>query len=137
MPGQHVAILGLGSAILSTVSSIAATLSKISFGATLLRICLGYVRWFVWFCIGSLVVVTIPTSISPWIACPTLATTWNVSPAVCWESDSAIRFGIFNSAWSAAMDFALALLPWYLILGLQLKFREKIGVSIAMSMGML
>lgn len=35
------------------------------------------------------------------------------------------------------MDFALALLPWYLILGLQLKFREKIGVSIAMSMGML
>lgn len=48
-----------------------------------------------------------------------------------------INYGIFNAAWCAAADFALALLPWKLIWGLQLKPREKFGVGIAMSLGVL
>jgi hypothetical protein len=35
------------------------------------------------------------------------------------------------------MDIALALLPWQTIWKLQMKKREKIGVAIAMSMGIL
>ena len=35
------------------------------------------------------------------------------------------------------MDIALALLPWKLIVGLQMKRKEKIGVIFAMSMGVL
>jgi hypothetical protein len=40
-------------------------------------------------------------------------------------------------AYSAAADVALSLLPWKLLSGLQMRKREKIGVGIAMSMGIL
>ncbi|KAK6088636.1 hypothetical protein SCUP234_00516 [Seiridium cupressi] len=40
-----------------------------------------------------------------------------------------------KSAYSALMDLALALAPWFLILKLQMKRREKFGVAVAMSMG--
>ena len=42
-----------------------------------------------------------------------------------------------GTAYSAAMDLALALLPWTLVWKLQMKPAEKIGVAVAMSMGVL
>ena len=39
--------------------------------------------------------------------------------------------------YSAAMDFTLALLPWKLIWSLQMRKVEKLGIAIAMSMGIL
>lgn len=41
------------------------------------------------------------------------------------------------AAYSAAMDIALAMLPWKLIWGLNMKREEKIGVAFAMSCGIL
>lgn len=41
------------------------------------------------------------------------------------------------TAYSATSDFVLALLPWTLLIGLQMKRAEKIGVGVAMSMGFL
>jgi hypothetical protein len=35
------------------------------------------------------------------------------------------------------MDFVLALLPWKIIWNLQMKGKEKFGVAVAMSMGIL
>lgn len=35
------------------------------------------------------------------------------------------------------MDFVLALLPWKVIWKLQMKRKEKVGVALAMSMGIL
>jgi len=35
------------------------------------------------------------------------------------------------------MDFVLALLPWKIIWNLQMKRKEKFGVALAMSMGIL
>jgi hypothetical protein len=43
----------------------------------------------------------------------------------------------YRAAYSAAMDFTLALLPWKLIWGLQMKKKEKVGVAVAMSCGVL
>ena len=40
-------------------------------------------------------------------------------------------------AYSALVDFILALLPWKIILGLQMKRHEKIRVAVAMSLGLL
>jgi hypothetical protein len=40
-------------------------------------------------------------------------------------------------AYSGAMDITLAILPWYTIRKLQIKNAEKLGVAIAMSMGVL
>jgi len=35
------------------------------------------------------------------------------------------------------MDLLLALLPWKIVLGLQMKKKEKLGVAVAMSMSVL
>jgi len=40
-------------------------------------------------------------------------------------------------AYSGVMDIVLALLPWRTIWALQMHNREKLGVAIAMSMGIL
>lgn len=37
--------------------------------------------------------------------------------------------------YSAALDFLLAFLPWPIILGFYLHWRERIGIAIAMSLG--
>jgi hypothetical protein len=39
--------------------------------------------------------------------------------------------------YSALADVALAFLPWKYLLGLQMSTKEKIGVVVAMSMGLL
>jgi hypothetical protein len=35
------------------------------------------------------------------------------------------------------MDFVLVLLPWTVVWGLQMKLKEKIGIAVAMSFGLL
>jgi hypothetical protein len=45
------------------------------------------------------------------------------------------RVYLTDVALSAAMDIILALLPWKIVWGLQMKRIEKIGVGIAMSCG--
>jgi hypothetical protein len=40
-------------------------------------------------------------------------------------------------AYSGVMDIVLALLPWSIVWNLQMKKKEKIGVAVAMSMGVL
>ncbi|RMZ70958.1 integral membrane [Pyrenophora seminiperda CCB06] len=144
--GKHIAdidpanlvTIALGSSIAASISCFASTFSKISFGVTLLRLTTGYVRAFVWFCIGTLFLIMLPSAMSMWFACQPVAKAWNSSiPGTCMDAGRAVYYGIFNAAWCAAADFALALLPWYLIWGLSLRLSEKIGVGIAMSMGIL
>ena len=40
-------------------------------------------------------------------------------------------------AYSAAMDFTLALLPWKLLIHMNIRKVEKFGSAVAMSMGVL
>lgn len=42
-----------------------------------------------------------------------------------------------RTAYSAAMDFALALFPWVLIWKVQMRRVEKLGVAFGMSLGVL
>ncbi|EMD67599.1 hypothetical protein COCSADRAFT_197370 [Bipolaris sorokiniana ND90Pr] len=137
IPTKDWPIIVLGSAVISMVSSIAAALSKMSFGITLLRLTSGHLHFTAWFCIIALLLTLIPSVVGPWIQCPHMEVTWDTSNDVCWTAESQIQYGIFNAAWSASTDFVLASLPWFLIWNLQLKSREKIGVGIAMSLGML
>jgi hypothetical protein len=37
--------------------------------------------------------------------------------------------------YSAILDFVLALLPWQILMGMQMRRRERLGVAIAMSLG--
>jgi hypothetical protein len=80
----------------------------------------------------------LPSALSTWIECTPMEKAWNTAiEGTCWDPSVTVNYGIFNAAWCAAVDFTLALLPWHLIWRLQLRFREKIGVGIAMSMGVL
>lgn len=44
---------------------------------------------------------------------------------------------LMNPVWAALMDISLALLPWKVLWGLQMRTAEKIGVCLAMSLGLL
>ncbi|KAJ4333205.1 hypothetical protein N0V95_009486 [Ascochyta clinopodiicola] len=135
---NNLLIIALWTSIGASVSCFASTLSKISFGVTLLRLTSGPLRWFVWFCIVTLFLFMLPSAFITWIQCTPTAKAWNPTiEGKCWDATITVNYGIFNAAWCAAADFALALLPWKLILGLQMRMREKVGVGIAMSMGVL
>jgi hypothetical protein len=138
IPIENQATIALGVSVVASISSFSATLSKISFGLTLLRLTTGKLRWFVWFCIVTLFIFVIPSALFTWIQCRPVAKAWDPTvEGVCWPASITINYGIFNAAWCAIADFALALIPWKLIWGLQLQLRDKIGVGVAMSMGIL
>lgn len=138
IPTQNLMIIALGTSIAASVSCFASTGSKISFGVTLLRLTSGQLRAFVWFCIISLFAVMLPSATLQWLQCRPLAKAWNSSlKGDCWDARVVVYYGIFNAAWCAWADFALALIPWKLIWRLRLSIREKIGIGIAMSMGLL
>ena len=40
-------------------------------------------------------------------------------------------------AYSGLQDFVLALIPWFVIMKLQMRKKEKFGIAIAMSLGIL
>ncbi|KAF1851398.1 uncharacterized protein K460DRAFT_362145 [Cucurbitaria berberidis CBS 394.84] len=80
----------------------------------------------------------LPSAFLQWVICTPPQKAWN--PAVkgkCWNPGIVTNYGIFNAAYCAVMDFALALLPWTIIWGLQMRLREKFGVGVAMSLGLL
>jgi len=64
-----------------------------------------------------------------------------VPSTVRWDGEKAKKkrgaFLISVKAYSGLMDMILALLPWKVVWSLQMKTREKIGVGLAMSLGML
>ena len=44
-------------------------------------------------------------------------------------------YSMFSGSYSASIDVMLAMMPWPLIWGLQMKKKEKLGVALAMSLG--
>jgi hypothetical protein len=138
IPLTNLPTIALGSTAVASLSCFASTFSKISFGITLLRLTSGLLRTFVWFCIITLFFIMIPSATLAWVQCAPIAKSWNpLIEGTCWDPGVSIRYGIFNAAWCAGADIALAMVPWKIIWGLQLKTKEKIGVGIAMSMGVL
>ena len=86
----------------------------------------------------TLFLVMLPSAFITYIQCTPTAKAWN--PALeghCWDIVAVTNYGIFNAAWCTAADIYLALLPWNVLWGLQMRLHEKIGVGIAMSMGVL
>jgi hypothetical protein len=59
-----------------TVSIAAITLSKISFGVTLLRLTEGWYKAYVWFAITTLAIFAIPAAVLPWVLCKPLTKTF-------------------------------------------------------------
>ncbi|KXX82395.1 hypothetical protein MMYC01_201371 [Madurella mycetomatis] len=120
-------------------SILAAMWSKTSFAITVLRISDGWIKKFVWFVIISINVFMGFNALATYIQCSPTEKLWSpfMSEGTCWPKQVIIDYNIFTAAYSGSMDIILALLPWKIILALTLNKKEKIGVLLTMSMGVL
>ncbi|GKT44345.1 uncharacterized protein ColSpa_04526 [Colletotrichum spaethianum] len=125
--------IGLNGNIISTTSITAAVWSKTSFAMTLLRIQdKGWMRHFIWAAIISMNILMGLNALAAWVQCTPIQKFWlPQTPGNCWDTRVSTYYG-----YSALMDITLAMLPWKMIWGLQMKLQEKVGVGIAMSMGL-
>ncbi|KKY36929.1 putative integral membrane protein [Diaporthe ampelina] len=124
-------------AVAQMLSILGATWSKTSFAVTLLRLTVvSHVRYLVWFIIVSLNVFSTFTAFLPLFQCTPIGRSFNPTvEGTCWDRTLVLVLTIFGAAYSAAADFALAIIPWVLIWNLQMNLKEKIGVGICMSLG--
>ncbi|KEZ40592.1 hypothetical protein SAPIO_CDS8506 [Scedosporium apiospermum] len=101
-------------------SVLAAMWSKTSFALTLARISEGWIFRLTWIIIVSINLIMGSSAIMVWIDM---------------DNDTKINYFIFTTAYSGAMDVLLSMLPWKIIWHLRMTKKEKIGVLVAMSMG--
>ncbi|KAI6599137.1 hypothetical protein MCOR12_005109 [Pyricularia oryzae] len=117
-------------------SILAAMLSKTSFAITVLRISEGWTRRFVWFIIITINATLGFAALATYVQCTPTEKLWRpMLQGTCWPKEFIIDYNIFTAAYSGAMDIVLALLPWRIIWKLTINKKEKLGVMVAMSMG--
>ncbi|KAL1838031.1 hypothetical protein VTJ49DRAFT_3125 [Mycothermus thermophilus] len=126
----------LYSNLAGSFSILAAMWSKTSFAFTVLRISSGWIKALVWFiiitlnvCLGVAIAIT-------WAQCTPVEKVWR--PFIegdCWPKMIQVRYNIFTAVYSGIMDIALAIVPWKIISILTMNRKEKLGVMMAMSMG--
>ncbi|KAH8682746.1 hypothetical protein BX600DRAFT_430607 [Xylariales sp. PMI_506] len=124
--------------ISSVFSLLAAAWSKSSFAITLLHLTNGWLRRVVWFIIITVNLLLTVNAILPFARCSPTRKLWDWSiPGSCWDQYAIVWYSIAAGAYSAAMDLVLALMPWKLILELNIKPKEKYGIAFCMSLGFL
>ncbi|KAK0652735.1 hypothetical protein B0T16DRAFT_369512 [Cercophora newfieldiana] len=122
-----------------TFAITAQSWSKTSFAISMLLISDGIhgrTRIFVWFAIVSMNLLFGLAGMFFWVGCTPLEKAWHpYMRGSCWSPNIIITYGIFVSAYSGILDLVFAIIPWQIIMRLQMARREKIGVALAMSMG--
>ncbi|KAK0624516.1 hypothetical protein B0T17DRAFT_492545 [Bombardia bombarda] len=119
-----------------TFSVMGAIWSKTSFAITLLKVTDGWVKRGVWFIIVSINITMGLSALFPWVNCTPVRKAWDIyQVGECWAPEVMVYYNMFSAAYSAFMDIVLAFIPWTVIWGLQMRKKEKIGVAVAMSMG--
>ncbi|GAB1315278.1 hypothetical protein MFIFM68171_05488 [Madurella fahalii] len=139
IPFQNVNNMYLIGQITVTLTICSQAWSKTSFAITLLMISDGIhgkTRVFIWFAIVSMNLLFGIGAMLFWIGCTPLEKAWHpYTKGTCWSPNVVITYGILTSAYSGVMDLVLAIIPWKIIMSLQMQTKEKIGVALAMSMG--
>ncbi|KAI3321484.1 hypothetical protein HD806DRAFT_153943 [Xylariaceae sp. AK1471] len=124
--------------IVSAVIRLSTNLARISFAITLLQLSNERERRFVWFAITTLLAVMTPAIILPFVSCRPYAKIFDPSiPGVCIAKNVNLGYFIFEGAYTALVDFSLVFLPWLILSKLQIRRVEKLGASLAMSLGIL
>ncbi|KAK3363249.1 hypothetical protein B0T25DRAFT_33881 [Lasiosphaeria hispida] len=136
VPVENLIPMGLVANISGFTSVLGVALSKTSFAITLLRLTDGWLKWFVWFIIITLNATQHASAVFFWVSCDPPAKTWNPTlEGTCWSPKIMSILPWVIGGWSAFCDFALAFLPWRLLFRFHMYRREKVGIAIAMSMG--
>ncbi|KAH8895275.1 hypothetical protein GQ53DRAFT_820113 [Thozetella sp. PMI_491] len=120
-----------------SVMKISLAFSKTSFSVMLLRVTKkGWVPWVIYACTAIMDIACLVHAVLTWRAsCGVPAASFNWQP--CWSTDSGIWMNMIGAIISAVTDFILALVPIYVVWGLQMPRREKYGVAVAMGIGIL
>lgn len=120
------------------IAVIALSISKTSFAVTLLHIVsIPWQRHALWFVITSLNVMMWVSALSLFLQCSPIEKAWDLNVnGACWSPMVQVNIGISAGAYSAAMDFCLALFPTLLFGSLKIKRSEKYAMILAMSLGM-
>ncbi|KAK1834418.1 hypothetical protein QBC39DRAFT_26557 [Podospora conica] len=112
------------------VCSIAA--SKSSFILTLLRlITMPWQKWSLWFMLATINGSMLSIAIAQFFQCAAPGQT------NCVPGDRIIGLGVFAAAYSAILDLVLTAFPTVIIWKLQMIKREKIGIILSMSLGVI
>ncbi|TQN67174.1 hypothetical protein CSHISOI_08358 [Colletotrichum shisoi] len=120
-------------------NNVALALSKTSFAVTMLRITSGGQRVFIGFLTVSMNGILATGAVAVWkAACDRPADAYEaVLPGSCWRVQDSVVMAMVANGYSALVDFILSLLPWSIIWGLGMKRHEKVGVAVAMSLGII
>jgi len=146
--------------IAGTFSILAALWSKTSFAMTVLRISTGWVRWTILTIIMSMTIAMGSAALFEWVRCMPIQKSWiEEVEGTCWPMSVIVTYYQFMNgkptslplgvvelgrlmsdlhvAYSGAMDITLAIFPWIIIHNMRISRKEKFGVMVAMSMGVL
>ncbi|KAK5655975.1 hypothetical protein OQA88_5113 [Cercophora sp. LCS_1] len=117
-------------------SVLAAAWSKTSFALTLIRLSERWMRIMIWFIVVTVNGILGTAMLFMWVKCRPIAKIWDVTlEGECIPGEKIITLFQWSAGWSGAMDVVLALCPWVLLWNMKMLKREKIGVAVAMSMG--
>jgi len=137
-PPENFPKFSLPVAVRAVFSLTSLAWSKTAFGVTLLRLTNGWMKGVVWFVIITVNISLGVSALLFFVQCTPLAAAWDMTvKGVCMDNKILFHYNVFSGAYGAAMDFALAALPWKLLAALQMRKKEKIGAGLAMSMGFL
>ncbi|RYO78841.1 hypothetical protein DL766_006806 [Monosporascus sp. MC13-8B] len=127
-------------AVYSGASTVIVASARVSFAVALLRVTLaGWGRVLVRVVIVGLVCVTaVPPVVARFTICDPFQKVYGlVQGGRCGNTYIPLYLGWASGAWSAASDFALTLLAWKIIWSMKMRPKEKVGVAIALSFGLL
>lgn len=129
-------VLELG--VVSALAIFAIAWSKTSFGITIYRLARNWLRWLVLGAMAAMNVCSLLQVIFIRAKCDPIPKSWHPElPGTCWDSDATNGYALFNAVLSGVCDVLFALLPWRLLWGLGMRTKEKFGLVLAMSMGVL
>ena len=141
IPPAHLPLISFEGAGLGSVFTILGIVwSKTSFGITLLRLLPrgGWLRRSVWAAVVVMNVAMLMQPVFVWVKCDPVEKNWRpLVPGKCWDLGVSNGYGVFSGVLSGVCDVMFAVLPWHLVWGLRMRRKEKVGVVVAMSMGVL
>ncbi|ORY58496.1 uncharacterized protein BCR38DRAFT_500261 [Pseudomassariella vexata] len=116
-----------------TFNYLCAGFAKTAFALTLLRIIQGRLRYLIWVIVASVDMFYVISAIVIWA--PICNEMGLVLPGRCWAPITVPMLAMACGSYSALLDVVLAFVPCKLVWRTQMKKKERLGVLIAMSLG--
>ncbi|KAI0132847.1 hypothetical protein BJ170DRAFT_263628 [Xylariales sp. AK1849] len=139
IPPENLATISIRGLVMGILLILATGWSKTSFAVTLIRLVQGWQRTALWIIIVTMNFFLGISAITNVCQCNPIEKPGSDSTGFgfghCLPANVNIFVTIFAGAYSAAMDLVLASMPWVLLWDLRMSKREKLGVAVAMSMG--